>query len=234
MWTFDWKGWFRSGDGTKIEPLTVRDQGSRFLLWVLPLAQRSDAEVRRVCRHLFQTYGCPKTIRTDKGGPFRGNGPYGLTSLSLWWYRLGIEVEFVGRGHGIDNNAHEQMHGVMKKETASPPAKTYQAQLCRLRRWQHCYNHERPHDGIGQKPPCRRYRPQPSPLPPLLVPVYPNGWLVRTVRLNGDIHLAGKRHYIGRTFAGLPVGCKRTAGGYHVYFHRLVLVSIASQHLSSH
>lgn len=233
VWTFDWKGWFRSGDGAKIEPLTVRDLGSRFLFWVLPLDQRSEAAVRRVCQRLFQTYGCPKTIRTDRGGPFRGNGPYGLTSLSLWWYRLGIAVEFVARGRGIDNNAHEQMHGVMKRETANPPAKTRQAQLRRLRRWQHRYNDERPHDAIGQNPPQRRYRPQPAPLPPLLVPTYPVRWLVRKVHRNGDIHLFDKRHYIGRTFAGMPVGCRPVAGGYRVYFHRLFLATVASPTLSS-
>jgi transposase len=233
VWTFDWKGWFRSGDGTKIEPLTVRDLGSRVLFWVLPLAQRSDKAVRRVCRRLFRIYGCPKTIRTDHGGPFRGNGPYGLTSLSLWWYRLGITVEFVGRSRGVDNNAHEQMHGVMKRETARPPARTREAQLRRLRRWQHEYNHDRPHEGIGQQPPLRRYRPQPAPLPPLLVPTYPENWLVRKVHHNGDIHLSDKRHYIGRTFAGLPVGCRPVAGGYRVYFHRLPLATILASHLSS-
>lgn len=232
VWTFDWKGWFRTGDAVKLEPLTVRDLGSRYLLWVLPLSARSEAAVRRVCRRLFQTYGCPKTIRTDQGGPFRGNGPYGLTTLSLWWYRLGIAVEFVRRGGGIDNNAHEQMHGVLKRETANPPAKTWQAQLRRLRRWQNYYNHDRPHEAIGQKPPQRRYRPQPGPLPRLLVPTYPDSWLVRTVRFNGDIHLSGQRHYIGRTFAGLPVGCKPVKGGYRVYFHRLALTTIGSSRSS--
>jgi putative transposase len=226
VWTIDWKGWIRTGDGAKIEPLTIRDLGSRFVLWVLPLARRSDAEVRRVCRRLFRRHGRPKAIRTDLGGPFCSTGPYGLTTLSLWWYRLGIGVEFVRRSAGIDNNAHEQMHRVLQAETANPPAPTRRAQLQRLRRWRHDYNHLRPHDGIGQQPPARRYRSEPGPLPALLTPAYPPAWLVRRVTHRGAICLFGQRHYIGRTFAGLLVGCKPAGSGARVYYHRLLLATI--------
>lgn len=226
LWTFDWKGWNRTGDGAKIEPLTVRDLGSRFVLWAYPLARRSDQAVRRVCRRLFRRYGRPKAIRTDLGGPFCSIGPHGLTTLSLWWYRQGIGVEFVRRRVGINNNAHEQMHGVLQRETASPPAATRAAQLRRLRRWRHEYNHERPHQAIGNRPPVQRYKPQPAKLPALQLPTYPVHWLVRRVSRTGDISLRSKRHYIGRTFAGLPVGCKPSAQHHQIYFDRLLLTTI--------
>ncbi|MEO7799745.1 MAG: integrase, partial [Opitutaceae bacterium] len=221
VWTIDWKGWFRTGDGAKIEPLTIRDLGSRYVLWSQPLSRRSDEAVRRVCRRLFRRHGRPQAIRTDLGGPFCSTGPYGLTSLSLWWYRLGIGVEFVRRKAGIDNNAHEQRHGVLQRETASPPAPTRQAQLRRLRRWQHDYNHLRAHDGIGGQPPARRYHSTPGPLPPLLTPTYPPDWPVRRVSPRGAICLFGQRHYIGRAVAGLLVGCKPTGSSTQIYFHRL-------------
>lgn len=226
VWTMDWKGWFRTGDGAKIEPLTIRDLGSRFLLWIRPLPRRSEDAVRRVCLGLFRQHGRPKAIRTDLGGPFCSTGAYGLTTLSLWWYRLGISVEFVQRRAGLDNNAHEQMHAVLQAETASPPARTRRAQLRRLRLWQHHYNHERPHDGIGHQPPARRYRSQPGPLPAPLLPTYPAGWLVRRVSRGGNICLFGLRHYLGRTFAGLPVGCRPGRQHYTAYFHRLRLATI--------
>ncbi len=226
VWTFDWKGWFRTGEGTIIEPLTIRDLGSRFLLWTLPVNSRSDQAVRRVCRRLFRAYGIPKIIRTDRGGPFCKAGPYGLSTLSLWWYRLGIEVQFVSRRDGIDNNAHEQMHRVLKQQTASPPARTWQAQLLRLRRWQRHYNQERPHAALGQKTPRQCYRPKPGPMPALLKPTYPCSWEVRTVRCNGDIWLHGRRYYISRVFTGLLVGCRRLADGYQVYYHRLALTTL--------
>jgi putative transposase len=226
VWTIDWKGWFRTGDGSKIEPLTIRDLGSRFLLWAQPVPRRTDTAVRGVCRRLFRKYGIPQAIRTDLGGPFCSTGPYGLTTLSLWWYRLGIGVEFVRRGAGLDNNAHEQMHGVMQAETASPPAPTRPAQLQRLRRWHYDYNHHRPHAAIGNQPPARRYRPKPAQLPPLLRPTYPAHWPVRRVGHTGEISLCATRCYIGRTFAGLAVGCKPVGPHYKVYFHRLLLATI--------
>lgn len=226
VWTIDWKGWIRTTDGAKIEPLTIRDLGSRYLLWARPLPRRSDKEVRRVCQRLFRRNGRPKAIRTDLGGPFCSTGPYGLTSLSLWWYRLGIGVEFVCRQAGIDNNSHEQMHGVMQAETASPPASTRPAQLRRLRKWQYDYNYIRPHDGIGNQPPARRYRSKPARLPAPLVPTYPAGWQVRQVSGGGVICLGGRKHYIGRAFAGLPVGCKPFVRHYKVYFHKLLLVTL--------
>ena len=122
LWTIDLKGWCRTGDQAKIEPLTIRDLGSRFILWNQPLPRRNDESVRRVCRRLFRRHGCPKAIRTDLGAPFCSIGPYRLTSLSLWWYRLNIGVEFVFRRGGIDNNAHEQMHSVLEAAPARPPA----------------------------------------------------------------------------------------------------------------
>jgi transposase InsO family protein len=35
VWTVDFKGWFRTGDGTRVEPLTVRDLASRYILAVV-------------------------------------------------------------------------------------------------------------------------------------------------------------------------------------------------------
>lgn len=230
LWTMDWKGWFRTGDGTRIEPLTVRDAVSRLVLWTLPLPRRSDQAVRKVCRWLFRRYGQPRALRVDRGGPFCGLGPFGLTSLSLWWTRLGIRVEFVHRRRGIDNNAHEQLHAVLQAATASPPAHTAAAQRQRLRRWQHEYNTLRPHDHLGGRTPAQCHRLSAIP-PATLRPLhYPNGWIVRHVRAQGHITLEGAHRHIGRAFAGLAVGCKPDAKGYQVFCDRLRLGRLDRTH----
>jgi len=227
VWTMDWKGWVRSGDAAKIEPLTVRDLGSRYVLWPLPLSQRSEGAVRRCCERLFRRNGTPRAIRTDLGGPFCGPGPYGLTTSSLWWHRLGIIVELVRRRRGVHNNEHEQMHRVMQAETANPPAATKQAQLRRLRRWQYDYNHRRQHAALGQRTPAQVYKPNPGPLPALLVPSYPQHWPVRRVNRTGDISLGGRRWYIGRAFAGQSVGCRPRKLGHQAYYGRLRLALLS-------
>ncbi len=221
VWTFDLKGWFFTGDGRKVEPLTIRDLGSRYVLWTRPLSPRSERNVRRICQRLFRRHGCPAVIRCDRGAPFCSDGAHGFTRLSLWWWRLGIRVEFVRRG-SIDNNAHEQMHGVMQAELTI--AHTSGAQAQRLERWRQRYNHERPHEALGLRTPASRYRSRPAPLPRLQPPHYPTGWLVRQVQRNGEIHLPQWRGTIGRAFAGLPVGLEPAGPRrYRVHFARLLL-----------
>ena len=58
---------------------------------------------------MFKEFGLPKVIKTDNGSPFaNGNSLYGLTRLSVWWLRLGIELERTEPGH-------PQQNGVMKE-----------------------------------------------------------------------------------------------------------------------
>jgi transposase InsO family protein len=154
----DFKGWFRTGEGRRCEPLTVRDLHSRFVLAVVLLANQSDASARRAMRLVFVRYGLPKIIRVDNGAPFGGNGALGLSRLSVWWLRLGIEVEFTRHAHPQDNGAHEQMHRIFKADTAAPPAAGLRAQKRRTRAWVICYNHQRPHEALGQEVPARFYR----------------------------------------------------------------------------
>lgn len=224
-WSLDWKGSVCSADGRRVEPLTVRDEASGMILFAQPLVSRSERAVQAVCRRLFRRYGRPRSIRVDHGGPFCGHGPYGFTTLSLWWHRLGIRVEFVNRKVRLHNNAHEQMHGVMAREVMGRPAATYQAMCTRLRRWQHVYNHERPHEGCGGRTPAQCYHPRPAPLPRAQVPRYPPAWLVRRVAHSGSIRVQGHDCYVGRAFVGQLVGCQCCGALYHIRYDRLLLRS---------
>jgi transposase InsO family protein len=222
VWTIDLKGWFRTGNRTKIEPLTVRDLWSKYVLWARQLAPRDGAGVRWVCQRLFSRYGRPGVIRCDLGAPFFGDGPHGFTRLSLWWWRLGIRVEFVRRG-SINNNAHEQMHRVMKAELVI--ARTAAEQARCLERWRRRYNRHRPHDGLGGRTPASVYRPRAGPrLPVWRKPRYPRHYLVKHVQRDGLITLPGWRGSIGRAFGGLHVGLAPAGNRrYRVYFASLYL-----------
>src|ERR1051325_1022690 len=112
IWTVDFKGWYRTGDGRRVEPLTVRDLYSRYILEIKLLRRQSLAQTRMEFKQLFRTHGLPKSIRCDNGTPFGGAGPTGLTRLSAWWVKLGIEVEFISPGRPDENGAHEQFHRI--------------------------------------------------------------------------------------------------------------------------
>jgi len=216
VWTVDFKGWFRTGNGTRVEPLTVRDLHSRFVLGIRLLRDQSDAGVRAAMTRLFRRFGLPKVIRVDNGAPFGGNGALGLSRLSVWWLRLGIAVEFIRRAHPEDNAAHEQMHGVYKREAVCPPARTPQGQQARSTHWVDYYNRLRPHEALGQQAPATRYRPSarryPKRLPAL---VCPDGWPVRRVVFHGDIKWQGRFRFIGRAFVGQTVGLNPISPGVH-------------------
>lgn len=221
VWTIDLKGWFHTTGGFKVEPLTVRDLWSRFILCTSVLEVRNERSVRLVCQRLFRRYGRPKAIRCDRGGLFFGDGPHGFTRLSLWWWRLGIRVEFVRRGQ-IDNNAHEQMHRVLKAETVI--GRTKKAQVRNLEKWRQRYNYHRPHAALGMQPPARLFRARPAQLPTLRAPRYPRHWLKRFVATNGKIFLPGWHGSIGRAFGGQRVGLAPAgARRYRIYFARLYL-----------
>jgi transposase InsO family protein len=224
VWTVDFKGFFRTADGIRCDPLTVRDLFSRLLLAVRILPHQRQAAVRRVFIGLFRRYGLPKVIRMDNGSPFGSTGAWGLSALSVWWLTLGIRVEFIRPGHPEENGAHEQMHRELKRDTTRPPAAHPLGQQRRSDRWRIYYNTERPHEALGGRYPSdlyrrsrRRYRgPQPI--------RYPRGWVVRHVRHNGQIKWQRRRRSIGEAFVGQPVALRRQSKGiYEIYFQRLLL-----------
>src|ERR1035437_5029412 len=155
VWTVDFKGWWRTADGRRVDPLTVRDLFSRYLLAVRLLPDQQWWRVQAVFRRLFGQYGLPQVIRVDNGGPFASAGRGALSRLSAWWTVLGIRVEFTRPAHPQDNGAHEQMHRVLKAETTRPPSRNPRAQQQRLDRWRQIYNQERPHEALRQKTPAQ-------------------------------------------------------------------------------
>ncbi len=214
VWTVDFKGWFRTGDGTRCEPLTVRDLSSRVVLGIRLLPDQSDGPVRAYMTRLFCRFGLPRVIRVDNGTPFGGGGALGLSRLSVWWLRLGIRVEFIRRAHPEDNGGHEQMHRILKAETLHPPARTPRGQQARITRWVTYYNRQRPHEGLNQQMPAQHYCKSPRRFPRQLPqPRYPADWTVRRVRPHGDIKWHGRLRFIGRAFVGQRVGLKPVARG---------------------
>lgn len=225
VWTADFKGWFRSGNGQRVEPLTVRDLFSRYVLVIRLLPDQRWQPAKAVFLQLFKRYGLPRIIRTDNGGPFASNGPAGLSRLSAWWTSLGIRVEFIRPGHPEENGAHEQMHRILKAETTQPPAHTRQGQQLRTSLWVKNYNGSRPHEALGQEVPAKKYRKSSKHLPrqrPYLS--YPIKWLQRQVRSNGEVKWRGRKRFIGEAFVRHRIGLKALHENVQaVYFGTLLI-----------
>ena len=225
VWTVDFKGWFRAGNGQRCEPLTVRDLFSRYGLVARILTTQHGQPVRAVFTGLFRRHGLPEVIRIDNGSPFASKGPARLSRLSAWWVRLGIRVEFTRPGCPQDNGAHEQFHRVMKRETARPTAWTRQGQQHRTTGWLRHYNRVRPHEALGQATPAKRYRKSQRKFPERLPELkYGAEYVARRVRSNGEIRWAGSKRFVGEAFVGQRVGLRFLRRGVQaVYFGKLLV-----------
>ena len=207
LWCIDFKGWFRTGNGVRVNPLTVEDAASRYLVVCHGLRQPRGSEVRPVLERAFREYGLPQAIRSDNGPPFASVGLGGLSSLAVWWVKLGILPERIEPGHPEQNGRLERLHRTLKAETASPPQPTWQRQQRAFQDFRSSYNQERPHEALDQQPPARRYHPSVRPYPRRVdSPEYESGTTVRRVRTNGEIKWQGQMVYLSEALCGEPVG----------------------------
>lgn len=233
VWSVDFKGWFRTGDGRRVDPLTIRDMASCYLVAVALLPDESVEQARAAFERTFRLHGLPEAIRVDNGCPFGADGALGLTRLSAWWIRLGIRVEFITPGCPGENGAHEQMHRIYKAEVANPPAPSLRAQRWRTERWRREYNELRPHEALAMRCPAEVYRRSTRWMPARLSPLcYPRDWPSRLVKGKGMIHLHGRRRFVGEAFEGQRVGLKRTVCGWEVYFGALLIGTLRAKEIT--
>jgi transposase InsO family protein len=215
-WSIDFKGWFRTRDGERCDPLTVEDTATRYLLETRIMDPTGPC-VHAALSRLFAEKGLPEAIRSDNGPPFGSNGPGGLSRLSVWWLKLGIEPHYIRPSSPQDNGRHERMHRTLREQTAKPPAQSKAEQQKRFDAFCQHYNEERPHEALGQTPPAKHWHPPARQLPQRLVePWYDADHQPRRVRRRGTIKWRGEEVFIGEALAGEVVGLAELENGSHV------------------
>jgi putative transposase len=203
IWCVDFKGWFRVGDGTRCYPFTLTDAFSRYLLRCHGLGRTRAEDVQPLFTSAFREYGMPSSIRSDNGPPFASRAPGGLTSLSIWWVRLGIRPERIEPGKPEQNGRHERMHLTLEQDVAVSPRRTMRAQQRAFDDFRRIFNDERPHEALGQRPPSSVYSPAPRAFPSRLPDIeYPATVERRSVRPDGRIKWRGTMTYVGEALAG--------------------------------
>lgn len=213
VWTADFKGWFRTADGTRCDPLTVADACSRFVLCCRIVAP-SERGVRPWFERAFRDHGLPHALRTDNGSPFATTGAARLSHLAVWWLKLGIQLDRIDPGHPEQNGRHERFHLTLQQETTTPPASTAPQQQRRFDRMRREFNTERPHEALGQQPPAHLYVSSPRPYPARLEdPGYDATHQVRRVKQMGQIKWKGAFVFVSEAVRGELVGLAETARG---------------------
>ena len=220
VWSVDYKGQFRLGNGRYCYPLTVTDNYSRYLMECQGLAAPSYEPTRYYLEKAFRRYGLPSVIRTDNGTPFASTGIHGLSRLSVWFIKLGIVPERIDKGHPEQNGRHERMHKTLKAEATRPPRYGMKEQQRVFNRFMDYYNNERPHEALEQKTPGTAYqksvRSYPDKLP---VIEYPDHYKTRHIHRGGTIKWRNKELYLSGTLAGEYVGLTEVDNGmWKIYF----------------
>jgi putative transposase len=210
LWCADYKGEFMLADRRYCYPLTITDFASRYLIACEALSTTKEAYAFTVFENAFKEFGLPNAIRTDNGVPFASpNALFNLSKLSVWWLRLGIDIERIKPGCPQQNGRHERMHLTLKKETTKPAAANFLQQQAKFDDFIDCFNKERPHQALGMDCPADRYQPSPrryTGLPDLDYPFHDKAVIVTTC---GRICYNRKKINLSIVFAGQTVGIKQ-------------------------
>jgi len=212
LWCADYKGEFRLGNRVYCYPLTITDYSSRFLLACEGLSSTKSDFAFSVFERAFKEYGIPQAIRTDNGIPFASpNAFFGMSKLSVWWLRLGINIERIAPGHPEQNGRHERMHLTLKKEATKPPGYNFLQQQEKFDQFIEVYNNERPHQALAGRYPGELYTASARPYEPPEDPDYP--YHDRTLRVTkcGRLCIGRRKINLSQAFACQLVGIREVA-----------------------
>jgi transposase InsO family protein len=216
VWGLDFKGWFRTGDGRRCDPLSASDLYSRYLLRLQAVERCDGPSVWSVLEAAFYEYGLPLAMRSDNGAPFASRAVGGLSWLAVQVIKAGVTPERIAPGKPQQNGRHERMHLTVKQETASPPAANRRAQQRRFDAFRWTFNHERPHEALDQTVPATHFHPPARPYHGRLrSPDYGDERTVRRVRHNGEIKWRGALVFLSECLAGEPVAIVPTVHDGH-------------------
>jgi putative transposase len=228
VWTADFKGQFRTGDGVYCYPLTVADAYSCYLLSCAARLSTKHGEAQPIFECLFREYGLPGAIRTDHGAPFATPAFCGLSKLSVWWIKLGIRHQRIAPGWPEQNGRHERMHRTLKAEATRPPERNQATQQARFDRFCREYNQERPHEALGQRTPASLYHASPRRMPTKLAePEYPGHCLVRRVSNAGTFRFQSRQLFLSDTLLQEWIALEETGDGiWSIYFYDVLLARL--------
>jgi putative transposase len=209
MWTVDFKGWWRIESNRRCEPLTIRDEYSRYILAISAMESTSSQAARTVFERVLTKYGMPKVIRSDNGTPFSNpRAPLGLSKLSVWWIGLGIRLDRIAPGHPEQNGGHERMHKDIRKELQGVIEGDLDHHQHAFDIWRRTFNYERPHEALNMKVPADIYKRSPLRYREVENIDYSQDYITRKVDPYGRIGINNTNIFISTTLSGWNVGLK--------------------------
>lgn len=135
-------------NGRPYKMLTVLDEYTRQALSIAVRTRMGSAEVLEELYPLLLKHGKPTYIRSDNGPEFIAE------ALQTWLTRVGVKLIQIYPGSPWENGYNERFNGTLRHEVLNAEwfTTTEQAQIV-INRWLRQYNHVRPHQALGMRPP---------------------------------------------------------------------------------
>jgi transposase InsO family protein len=231
VWQMDFKGRFPLRDRRWCHPLTVVDDHSRYAVCLQACANEQGPTVRGHLERVLQHYGLPDAFLVDNGTPWGDGAGQSWTKLGVWLLKLGIDVIHSRPYHPQTRGKNERFHRTLKAEVlAMQNFRSFEDAQSAFDRWRHIYNHQRPHEALGQEVPGTRYRPSHRSMPRQLAdPEYQPGDIVRKVgTTKGYISFGGRLWRVGDAFRGERVAIRPLTvdGQFGIFFGARQIASL--------
>ena len=227
IWSSDYKGKFKLGNGRYCNPLTVCDSRSRKILGISCHYKATYASVKQSYIKLFREHGLPQYMHTDNGSPFGNMSSIRRFSrLCYWLIDVGVLPIFSDPGCPQQNGRHERMHRDLKAYCKSRIKNTLSKQQQILDEFREEYNEIRPHESLGMKTPSSRHERSEREYPERKISyVYPIEQKVIKVTKNGSARWGAYNWlYISRGAKGKYVGAEEIGNGiWNVYYRDVLL-----------
>ena len=227
VWSADFKGKFKLGNGRYCHPLTIADSYSRFVFSAKGLYGEKFKPTKLEFRRVFREYGMPQQIHTDNGSPFgAAQAVQRLTRLAVWFLELGIEPVYSDPASPQQNGRHERMHQDLKGDATRPPGYNLRVQQRKLNNFMHEYNYIRPHAALNLETPGSVHEYSPRPYKEKIREwVYPSYCEVRRVTKNGAIRWRSTKWVmVATSLMNKHVGLEELGDGiWRIYFRQKLL-----------
>jgi transposase InsO family protein len=222
LWQMDFKGWFRTTDQRRCNPLTILDDHSRYVVCLQACMNQQTETVQTQLMETFRRYGLPERMTMDNGAPWGNDMEHRHTPLTAWLIRLGIGISHSRPYHPQTQGKDERFHRTLDVDLLRWHSfrdilhvqKHFDA-------YRDLYNRERPHQALDLEVPASRYCISPRRFPEQLPPIeYDVSDIVRKVQAKGHIQYRRKHYSVGKAFQGYPVALRATTedGILNVFF----------------
>jgi len=229
LWQMDFKGPLQRGETTG--PLSVIDDHSRYVIALRAMGTQRGEAVREQLEGAFVKCGVPQAMLMDHGTPWwsmRSGG--GLTALSLWLMRHGIQLHWSGIRHPQTQGKVERFHGALQRAVDRRGSEEVTQAWLDEYRWEH--NHVRPHEALNMATPASCWHPSARRYDPRLAAweYEPGAWVLK-VDCQGKLDVGGRKWKINLALRGQRVQLVRIEERVQVYYCRTLIreLDFASQ-----